>query len=245
MARLSDRVPEAMGREKIRLVCATRLSSEEFFSKAPLGRSLQYYQTFPRDQPIELRLFKDNTQGLPGLYNQAIEEARADAAVLVFIHDDVYLSDFYWTRHLLDGLKVFDIVGIAGTRRRVPKQPSWMFLDADFQRESHDYLSGVVGHGNAFPDLKQLSIYGEPGQQVKILDGVLMAVRSSTVLERNLLFDPRFKFHFYDLDFCRQAEERNLAMGTWALSIVHASWGKIGGPDWQSGYAQYLEKYRD
>jgi len=30
-------------------------------------------------------------------------------------------------------------------------------------------------------------------------------------------FDPRFQFHFYDLDFCRQAEQRGLKMGTWAL----------------------------
>jgi GT2 family glycosyltransferase len=230
-------------REKIRLVCATRLSSEDFFAKAPLGRSLQFYQKFPRDQPIELRLFRENKKGLPGLYNQAIEEARSDAAVLVFIHDDVYLSDFYWTRHLMQGLETFAIVGVAGTRRRVAKQPSWMYLDADFTRESHDYLSGVVGHGNGFPDLKQLSIYGEPGQQVKILDGVLLAVRSTALQEHNLRFDPRFTFHFYDLDFCRQAEERNLAMGTWAVSIVHGSWGQIGGSEWQSEYARYLDKY--
>src|SRR5260370_1016241 len=73
----SARGAQAEQREKIRFVCAPRHSAEEFFSKSPLGRSLPLYRTFPRDQPIELRLFKNNTEGLSAVYNVAIEEARA------------------------------------------------------------------------------------------------------------------------------------------------------------------------
>jgi GT2 family glycosyltransferase len=227
----------------IRFVSATRLSSQDFFADAPLGRSLPVYRTFPKRQAIELRLFPKNDQGLPTVYNIAIEEARASPAILVFIHDDVYLSDFYWAEHLHDALAEFDIVGLAGNKRRVPGQASWMYLDGEFTRDSHDNLSGVLGHGNPFPDLRQLSAYGDPGQEVRLLDGVMMAVRSQALIERELRFDPRFRFHFYDMDFCRQAELRGLRMGTWAISLVHASAGKLGNEGWRGAYHEYLRKY--
>jgi GT2 family glycosyltransferase len=163
----------------------------------------------------------------------------------VFTHDDVHLSDYYWAQHLLEGLREFDIVGIAGNRRRASRQASWMYLNDRFQRDEDQNLSGVLGHGEGFPNLKELSIYGEPCQECKLLDGVLLAVRSHTLIEHDLWFDPRFKFDFYDLDFCRQAEERGLTMGTWALSIIHASAGQLGSPSWRAAYDDYLEKYAE
>lgn len=230
-------------KEKIRFVSATRLSREVFFATAPLGRSLPVYRTFPKRQVIELRLFSNNTEGLSSIYNTAIEEAKADPAILIFIHDDVYLSDYYWAEHLHEALGHFDLVGLAGNRRRVPRQASWMYLDDQFTRDNYDNLSGVLGHGDPFPNLRQLSVYGEPGQEVKLLDGVMLAVRSQSLIARELRFDPQFKFHFYDMDFCRQAEMKGIRMGTWAISVVHASAGKLGVVGWRASYRDYLTKY--
>jgi tetratricopeptide (TPR) repeat protein/GT2 family glycosyltransferase len=230
-------------KDKIRFVSATRLSRRDFFANAPLGRSLPVYRTFPKRQIIELRLFADNREGLPTIYNTAIEESKSDPAILIFIHDDVYLSDYYWAEHLHDALDHFDLVGLAGNRRRVPRQASWMYLDDQFTRDNYDNLSGVLGHGDPFPNLRQLSVYGEPGQAVKLLDGVMMAVRSQSLIERDLRFDPQFKFHFYDMDFCRQAELRGIRMGTWAISVVHASAGALGVEPWRTAYGDYLSKY--
>ncbi len=229
--------------ETIRFVCATRLSTEDFFATAPLGRSLPLYRNFPRQQVIELRLFPNNRAGLPALYNTAIEEARDHPAILVFIHDDVYLSDYFWANHLHSALRSFDLVGLVGNRRRLPRQASWMFLDDQFTTDNYDYFSGVLGHGDPFPNLRQLSVYGPPGVEVKLLDGVLLALHSRVLLERELRFDPRFNFHFYDLDFCRQAELRNLRMGTCAMSLVHASAGELGNAGWRAAYHDYLAKY--
>jgi tetratricopeptide (TPR) repeat protein len=230
-------------KEKIRFVSATRLSNQEFFATSPLGRSLPTYRTFPKRQVIELRLFANNGEGLSSIYNTAIEEAKTDPAILIFIHDDVYLSDYYWAEHLQDALEHFDLVGLAGNRRRVPRQASWMYLDEQFTRDNYDNLSGVLGHGDPFPNLRQLSVYGEPGQEVKLLDGVMMAIRSRALIERDLRFDPQFKFHFYDMDFCRQAELKKLRMGTWAISVVHASAGALGVEPWRAAYRDYLTKY--
>ena len=227
----------------IRLVCATRLSSEAFFASSPLGKSLQFYRSFPRGQPIELRLFPTNKASLSGVYNIAIEEAAGKPAVLIFVHDDVYLNDFYWAYHLLAGLRSFDIVGLAGNRRRVSGQASWMYLNGEFVRDQDENLSGVLGHGNGFPDLIELSVYGPPAVEVKLLDGVLLAVRSDVLLSRELRFDPQFAFHFYDMDFCRQAELRALRMGTCTLSAIHGSAGRLGSKAWREEYRNYLKKY--
>lgn len=244
-ARVAPARAGATVRETIRLVCATRLSGEEFLAKSPLGRSVPLYRTFPRRQRIELRLFKENTTGLPALYNTAIEEARHDPAVLVFIHDDVFLSDYYWADHLFEGLRAYDIVGLAGNRRRIPRQASWMYLDDRFSRDTEENLSGVIGHGQGFPNLKELSVYGEPCEECKLLDGVMLAARSEVLIAKDLRFDARFSFDFYDLDFCRQAELRGIRMGTWAVSAIHASAGKLGSPTWRAAYRVYLEKYNE
>jgi len=239
----ATRPPAPAAREKIRFVCATRCSQADFLTRAALGRSLPAYRTYPKGQVIELRLFPNNRAGLSGLYNTAIEEARVDPAILVFIHDDVYLSDFFWADHLHKALESFDVVGLVGNRRRLPGQVSWMYLDDRFTSDSYENFSGVLGHGEPFPNLTQLSVYGDPGAEVKSLDGVLMAARSTLLIERDLRFDPRFQFHFYDMDFCRQAELRQLKMGTVAMSLVHASSGELGGNAWRAAYGEYLRKY--
>lgn len=231
------------GVETIRFVCATREPQERFFKKSPLGRSLPFYRMFPPRRRIELRLFKENAEGLPSVYNTAIEEAKDDPAILVFSHDDVYLSDYYWAERLLDGLRLFDIVGLAGNRRRAPGQASWMYLNGEFTRDCDENLSGVIGHGEGFPNLIELSVYGPPGQQVALLDGVVLAVRSDVLIENGLRFDTRFTFDFYDMDFCRQAELCGLRMGTWPISIIHGSAGNLGGEAWRAAYRQYLVKY--
>jgi GT2 family glycosyltransferase len=71
----------------------------------------------------------------------------------------------------------------------------------------------------------------------------MIAVRSDILMKTRLSFDPRFTFDFYDLDFCRQAESRGIRMGTWAISTIHASSGKLGGDTWRAAYEVYLAKY--
>ena len=71
----------------------------------------------------------------------------------------------------------------------------------------------------------------------------MLAIRSEILIERDLRFDSRFKFHFYDMDFCRQAEAKGIRMGTWAISLVHASAGSLGVEPWRAAYRDYLTKY--
>jgi GT2 family glycosyltransferase len=223
----------------IRLVCGTRRNREQFSNETALGRSLKLYQHLKEPQ---LHLFDSNTQGLSTIYNHAIQFAQQHPAILVFIHDDVWLSDFFWTSRIIEAITQFDVIGVAGNRRRRPGQPSWYYATPQWQRDDSQFLSGTVGHGKGFPcDI--VSTFGPSGVEVKLLDGLLLAADSTTLIERSLRFDEQFAFHFYDMDFCRQAELKDLRMGTWPLSVVHESGGGFGSPAWQEGYERYLRKY--
>jgi GT2 family glycosyltransferase len=230
-----------MFEKPVRVVCATRVPKVEFSSKTALGRSLAISQY--RDS-CQLQLFAENETGLAEVYNRAIDHAKSNPAFLVFIHDDVHLCDLFWMDAIRTGLRRFDVVGVAGNIRRVPKQPAWAFIDENFVWDRSEFLSGVVGHGKGYPcDI--VSVFGKSGQECKLLDGVLLAADSERLHEVDLKFDSRFAFHFYDVDFCRQSEEKKLTMGTWPISIVHESGGAFGSAAWRAAYHQYLQKYRE
>jgi len=224
--------------DKVKFVVASRESEADFYAKTATGRSLELYKfSF-----LQVRLFPNNTTGLAKLYNSVIQESVNDPCILVFAHDDLHITDYYWLNQILNGLQQFQIVGLAGNIRRVPRQPSWLFIDDKFTMDSPDNLSGVVGHGTGFPP-SVFSMYGPPRQKVKLLDGMLFAVHSRTLAAQSLRFDEAFDFHFYDLDFCRQAEQKNVSCGTCALSLIHESKGNFKSQAWKDSYAAYLEKW--
>lgn len=225
---------------KIKLVVATRASEADFFRTTATGRSL----AFNNVPSIELRLFPNNTQGLPALYNQVIKESIEDPALLIFAHDDLHILDYFWINRIKEGLAHFDVIGIAGNRRRIPEQPAWCFIDTNFTFDNPENLSGVIGHGHGFPP-SNLSVFGPTRQKVLLLDGLLLAAESKTLLDNNLMFDEIFKFHFYDLDFCRQAETNNVSCGTYDVSLIHESAGCFGSEEWKVSYQKYLEKWQD
>jgi GT2 family glycosyltransferase len=226
----------------VTVVAATREAESNFVANTALGKTLAAYAHFG----IGTRLFYSNTHGLPECYNRAIEETADEDEILIFLHDDVFLPDFFWIRRVTAALKMFSLVGVAGNKRRVPKQPAWAFtrihptehtLEWDEQR----FLSGIVGHGAGFPC--NVTMYGPDEQACLLLDGVLLGARKSTFTRHGIRFDEQFKFHFYDMDICRQFERAGLTMGTSSVSIIHDSGGNFGTPEWAAGYKDYLQKW--
>jgi GT2 family glycosyltransferase len=188
-----------------------------------------------------MRLFCSNTRGLPAIYNIAIEDAKRAPAILVFIHDDVELSDYFWSDNIRAGLLEFDLIGVEGNRRRVPNQMAWAFHDESMVRDA-EYLSGSIGKSDHYG--RFINYYGPSFQAVKLLDGVLLAARSELFHTFDTRFDEQFDFHFYDLDLCRQAELKGLDMGTWGISIVHESRGAFLSAEWKSAYEKYITKWK-
>ena len=223
---------------KTRVVCATKHNREYFFQHTMTGRSLAACHGV---SDCELRLFYNNSTGLSEVYNQAIEEAQDNPATLVFVHDDVMFLDYHWQDTVAQGLESADIVGVAGNRRRIPGQPGWIIVNTAGQLDSPENLSGAIGQGTEFPP-PRLDVFGPCGVPCVLLDGVLLAARSDRLHETGLRFDPKFEWHFYDMDFCRTAETLNMTMTTIPLSLVHASLGNIN-QVWHDTYQRYLTKW--
>ena len=72
-----------------------------------------------------------------------------------------------------------------------------------------------------------LSVYGPTPDFCTLLDGLFLAVRTRKLREAGIYFDTRFRFHMYDIDFCRQATEAGILMGTWPIHVTHGSGGNF------------------
>ena len=139
------------------------------------------------------------------------------------------------------GLTRFDVIGVAGNRRRVANQPAWAFIDDRFTWDVKSNLSGRVAHGkDAFGEM---SNFGTVPAECELLDGVFLATKKSSLKERNVRFDTQFDFHFYDMDFCRSAKKAGLKLGTWTINLTHQSGGAFGSQQWREKYLLYIDKW--
>jgi GT2 family glycosyltransferase len=223
----------------IEIVSATRLSKSDFYSKSALGISLQRLRF---DRRLVPHITFNNQRGLPTIYNDRIISADGNDA-LIFIHDDVWIDDYFLSERVIEGLQQYDVIGVAGNRRRVKNQPAWAFIDTKFTQDDKSNQSGSVAHGNV--PFGPVYYFGTVPVACELLDGVFIAVKKSALLSKGVMFDPRFDFHFYDLDFCRSARERGLRLGTWAICLTHQSTGAFGSKQWTESYRTYIEKWGD
>ena len=223
----------------IRIVSATRYSERKFWKKSPLGVSLK---RLSHDKRLVPCVAFENRRGLPDIYNTCILDQDACDS-LVFIHDDVWIDDFFFGDRVAEGLLAYDVIGIAGNRCRSKNQPAWLYVDEQFTLDNRANLSGAVAHGKA--PFGQVFFFGTVPMDCELLDGVFLAARKSALTANKVLFDPAFDFHFYDLDFCRTARQRELRIGTWPIAITHQSAGAFGSKGWVLKYRAYIDKWGD
>jgi predicted O-linked N-acetylglucosamine transferase (SPINDLY family) len=224
----------------VEVVSATRMAEQAFWQDSALGQSLKAHMA--KDSRIAVRVAYENSRGLPEIFNACIAEADDDA-VLVFVHDDVWLDQPDFVDAVLAGLSQFDVIGVAGNRRRLPKQPAWPFINTQWVWDDKQYLSGKVGHGQHANG--EVSDYGVVPAACELMDGVFFATKKSTLTQHQVAFDTQFDFHFYDLDFCRTARNAGITLGTWPIQLTHQSGGAFGSDSWQRHYQQYLQKWQE
>jgi len=222
---------------KIELICATRLSEEGFRNQSALGISLR---RLPDDGHLIAKIVVNNSRGLPEIYNEELIAVN-DEHIVVFMHDDVWIDDFFFAQRIMEGLEKFDVIGVVGNRRRVLRQPGWLFIDSEFTWDGNENLSGAIAHSErAFGSISR---FGDTPGACELMDGVFLAARKSTLVGKNCLFDPKFEFDFYDMDFCRTARQKGLTLGTWPICLTHQSAGNYGGERWRKSFRVYLEKW--
>jgi predicted O-linked N-acetylglucosamine transferase (SPINDLY family) len=223
--------------DTIEIICATRYSEQDFWQKSALGISLERLK---HEHRLVARIAYENQRGLPEVYNERILAADS-SETLIFIHDDVWLDDCFLADRVREGLASYDVIGVAGNKRREPAQPGWAFIDEKFNWYGKARLSGALAHGPT--PCGPISVYGHMPAACELLDGVFLAVRKSALTNSGVLFDPRFDFHFYDMDFCRTARQSGLRLGTWPLALTHQSIGAFGTIPWKNMFNAYLNKW--
>lgn len=236
----SEQTQKAAPNEQVlvNIISATRMSEAEFWQRSALGLSLAKHMQ--QDRRVSAHIAYNNTQGLSTIFNKAIDDADDDA-VLVFMHDDVWLDEVHFAEAILQGLAKFEVIGVAGNKRMLPQQPAWLFTDTAYTWDHRDNLSGRIAHGaQAFG---AVSHYGAVPAQCVLLDGVFLAAKKASLSSQQVRFDPQFEFHFYDLDFCRTATQAGLRLGTWPIKLTHQSEGAFGSQRWINQYQQYLAKW--
>ena len=192
---------------KLELISATRLAEEAFWARSALGQSLQ---KMGHDARLNTNFTFENKRGLPDIYNEGIQAAR-DSDVLVFMHDDVWLQDFFFVDRVVEGLQNYDVIGLAGCTKRRHRQANWAFEAGGGKELDFEGLSGVIGDGN--DPLGPPTLFGPVPAECESLDGVFLAAKKQTLLRHQVLFDPRFTFHFYDMDFLQNGAAKAIAPG--------------------------------
>lgn len=224
---------------RVIIVSATQLTEAEFWEKSALGRSLPHH--LKQDARLCTSIAFANTRGLPEIFNQAIEQAK-DEDVLVFMHDDVWIDEVHsFADVVIEGLAHFDVLGVAGNRRRLPRQPAWIFIDDNLTPDNPINLSGRIAHGEK--PFGEVSYFGETPAECELLDGVFIAAKKIILNSNKVQFDPQFDFHCYDLDFCRSARSAGLKLGTWPIKLTHQSGGNYRSAHWREKSQLYLNKW--
>lgn len=178
-----------------------------------------------------------NARSLAEGYNRGMARSRGE--LLIFCHDDIEFLQSDFAARIVEHLKHFDLVGVAGTTRLV------------------DGYWGTVGQPEIFGQVVQPDKDGDgitlyvfdidnvPAANVQALDGLFLAVRRP-VAEALRFDDTLFTgFHLYDTDFCYRAHLAGYRVGVCRdLLIFHNSHGDKN-EDWQRYMDVFAQKYRD
>lgn len=227
----------------VTIVSSTRLSKASFWQTSYLGRSLSHI-------PIELRprlvihYANHGKQGLSEIYNLAIDRI-GSTDILILVHDDVYIHDWFIVQRCQEAMRAYDVAGVAGSLNPDLRHPSWgLAFDANLNATGWQpqlQRSGAVNHSNYAN--ANLSIYGPTPHACRLLDGVLLAMNVARVRAVKARFDEAFKFHLYDLDFCRSATAAGLRLGTWPIAITHGSTGRYDTNEFRDAARTYMTKW--
>jgi hypothetical protein len=234
--------------KQVLLVTATKTKTLEEFQQRPLAKSLQQLSDirYPDDTLFDFEIVKDNSAGLPEVYNRYLTEKNKDK-LLLLVHDDLEIHDLNLVEKLNGS--PWDITGLAGAG-------TFEFKDKNLwhtcsKRESQ---SGTVFHPLCWQEGNQLKVdpsrllgttFGPVPSRALILDALFMCINVEKALEADFKFDTDFKFHHWDISSCLIANERKLKMGTYPIFCLHHGLGNsFMTPEWEESNKKFKEKWQ-
>lgn len=191
----------------------------------------------------EIKIFTDNTRGLSEVYNEAIEIYKDDCDVLLFCHDDLFISDVLFSEKLENAMKTFDVVGIAGTNNISLSKPSFPEMPTAWHNSDRKGWAGFVEHPHG-DGLYSTTYFGPTPAEVVTIDGLFIAVKTSSITDK-IRFDEQFMFDFYDLDFCFTCYTNELKIGVEGIYCRHNSHGEgLLKPEYKETEKLFLNKWK-
>tara|TARA_R110000765_G_scaffold7963_4_gene26043 strand:- start:57943 stop:58638 length:696 start_codon:yes stop_codon:yes gene_type:complete len=206
------------------------------------------YKSVRNLNDVAICMVTENTEAIAKGYNEFLDHYDIDEYdYAIFCHDDVSIEDANLAEKLDKAIgddSEFAICGSAGTSSCVIKDKClWHRMHNDIKS-----LSGAVAHYTDKDDTECfMTNFGPSPKRVIMLDGLFLAVNIKKVKEAGVRFDESYpsKFHFYDLDFCLEANKAGLKLTTYPIWMVHKSHGleDINNPEWDAGNQYFKDKW--
>jgi hypothetical protein len=218
--------------ERIIFVTATKGSGTNLLLTRPFGFFLEKTGWDARTEIIE-----NNTEGLCKVYNRFLTEDYRNKYI-IFIHDDVMITDLFFEEKVLLAFERYDIIGLAGSKScdLSSEHPAWHTMT---KRED---MVGEVAHSSQ--GKVWTTVFGPTESRALILDGLFIGVNVNAALEKGLTFDERFGFHHYDITFSLRANEKKIKAGVFPLSVIHFGLGdSMNTEGWKESAKKFKEIY--
>lgn len=191
--------------------------NEDYFNQL----SINIKETIGENFEYEIiQQWNPGTMGICQAYNIGGDQAKYDN--LLFIHEDIIFEVNNWGKILIDYLKIDNIgcVGIAGSSTKTKFPIGWW-----------DMRNSIFLNLNQITESRGVESYRiENDQEVKILDGVFIAVKK--VIWKNNKFNiNNNSFHGYDIEFSLKISQLYTNIVTNKILVTHFSEGKLK-KDW-------------
>lgn len=198
----------------------------------------------------------ENRVGLSELYQNILNEHSTTYDYCLFIHDDLEIHDYLVFDKLIEAHNNFDIVGIAGSTSQdytdiVNPSGNLVPLVWHLRKKTPADGRGFVSHfvpkgsimGNSVTHINS-SYFGPTPCEVVVIDGLFLSFKTSSLKDKDEVFDRDFTFHFYDLGMCLRAKKMSLSIGVWPIYALHYGLGEYAGdPTWHKMAQIFRDRY--
>lgn len=215
-----------------KFVVATPKDKEEF-EKTPTAISLDKLNLLKNTSVIY-----NNKVGLSEVYNSYILDPKNANSFLIFLHDDILIEDAFLEEKLTAAFQLYDIVGLAGTKKCNLSNPTnaWHLMS-----DPKEFV-GEVSHTK--DKMFWTNSYGPTPSRALLIDGLFIGVNVARLLETSTNFDNEFSFHHYDIAFCLNANKNKLKLGVYPIKLVHFGLGdSMLSKEWQESNQHFINKY--
>jgi hypothetical protein len=216
------------------IVTCTRSKTTEEFSQRPIYESLK--KQCELNPKTTFHIFKNNNKGLSECYNEVLKDPSNLNKTVLFVHDDVVLEDLFLYDKLINS--PYSITGLAGAKTfdKTSNRLAWHICAS-----KQDYVGEVAHSQNSNI---WTTVFGPTRSRSLTIDGLFISCKVKDLLEKELFFDERFGFHFYDIAFCLRANEKRVSCGVLPIRVIHYGLGdSMLTQQWEEANIKFKQSY--